>query len=77
MGEKKILINKSNEIIKWEYITELHELQEKEGLRLGNKLTKSHVHFKKQIMNVKLAALTFRNSVADAIEYCTDNFNIF
>jgi hypothetical protein len=43
--------------------------QENVGLNLANKLTASHVDWKKNIMKVKLAAQTLSSSVADALEF--------
>lgn len=55
--------------IKWEFIQKLYELQEEEGLRFGNKLSSKHVQFMRHKMNVKIAAQTLSNSVADGIEF--------
>ena len=46
----------------------LNTLQEEEGLRLGNRLKKSHIKWRNQNMN--LAAQALSASVADALEYC-------
>ena len=55
--------------IKWEYIKSLHELQLEEGLKFANKMSTSHMQWKRHKMNVKIAAQTLSSSVADAIEY--------
>lgn len=62
--------------ISWEYIKILLELQENEGLHMGNKLKKAHVNFTKQIMKVKLAAQIFSDTVANTIEICSNELNI-
>ena len=54
----------------WSHITALQELQSAEGLKLGNKLTETHVTYSRQKMKVYLAAQVLSNSVADALEYC-------
>lgn len=54
--------------IQWQYLSELHTIQEDEGLRMGNKLTSRHVHFDNQKMKVNLAAQTLSLSVATALE---------
>lgn len=41
------------------YIKMLHELQDLNRIRLGNKLTKQHIQFHGKKMNVRLAAQTF------------------
>ena len=51
-------------------------MQEKEGLRLGNKLKLSHIQWWQQKMKVNLAAQTFSASVADAIGYCRDTLKL-
>lgn len=43
--------------------------QENIGLNLANKLTATHMEWKKNIMKVKLAAQTLSSSVADAFEF--------
>lgn len=58
--------------ISWKYIELLHEMQEKEGLKFANKLSKGHVGFHRHKMNVKIAAQTLSSSVADAIQFLMD-----
>lgn len=70
IGDLKILKDQENNFIKWEYIENLSALQESEGLRLGNRLRKSHIDYRKMVMKVYLAAQTLSSSVADAIEFC-------
>lgn len=77
IGDKKNLQNMNGDKISWSYITFLHEMQEIEGLRMANKLTKAHINYKKQIMKVKLATQTISESVANAIEYCEEKFHCF
>ena len=59
-------------IIRWQYLEYLHQIQEKEGLHLANKLRQSHMYWQAQKMKVKLTAQTLSKSVADALEYCRD-----
>lgn len=73
IGEKKEIMDGQNQIISWELIVKLLELQENEGLHLGNKLKKDHVNYIKQKMKVRLATQLFSTSVADALQYCQDN----
>ena len=56
------------EMIKWQYLIDLVELQEKEGLRLGNKLKRAHINFHRQKMKVQLATQLFSASVAEALQ---------
>lgn len=72
------LIDRNGGEIKWHYIKKLHELQEREGLRAGNRLRKSHIEFHRQKMKVSLAAQTISSSVAKAMEFCqTQKFEEF
>jgi hypothetical protein len=54
---------------RWFHISELHQLQEKEGLHAANKLSKRHIFFSQQKMKVKLATQTLSLSVAKAIAF--------
>lgn len=51
----------------------LHNLQEKEGLHLANRLKNQQINFSKQII---LAAQTFSKSVPNAIEFCGKQLNL-
>ena len=61
-GDKKT-IDKEGNFVKWECIERLHDLQEKEGLHLANKLRFAHIAWVKKKMNVKLAAQLLSESV--------------
>lgn len=52
----------------WNFITSLHEMQKQRNINLGNKLTSMHCNFHVKPMNVRLAAETLSNSVADCID---------
>ena len=54
-------------LINWSLISQLSELQEKEGLHAANKVTRKHIQFKSQIMKVSLAAQVLSRSVALAL----------
>lgn len=70
LGTLGVIRNENGESIRWQYILELHKLQEQEGLQLANKLKKAHVQWKQSVMKVCLAVQTISASVADAIETC-------
>ncbi|CAB4038383.1 THAP domain-containing 9, partial, partial [Paramuricea clavata] len=55
--------------IQWKFFHLPHNLQEDEGLNLGNKFSAQHLQFQKHKMNVRLAAQTLSSSVANAIEF--------
>ena len=70
LGQFKVLKDSEGNRIEWRLIEQLVKLQENEGLRVGNRLRSAHINFQKMKMKVILAAQTFSNSTADAIEYC-------
>ena len=74
-AEGGILVDKDGGKILW-YLVELQNLQQAEGLHLGNKLRMAHIQWKQQKMKVNLAAQALSSSVADAIEYCTDKLKL-
>lgn len=76
LGEKGPITDSQGRVVSWEYVKLLVELQDNEGLHLGNKLNKSHINFYKQIMKVKLAAQVMSESVANAIQFCNIELNI-
>ena len=55
-------------VISWDFIDKIHAVQIETNLRAGNKLSSSHLNFKRQKMKVKLAAQTISKSTADALE---------
>jgi len=57
----------SSQIIQWNLIRLLADIQGEIGLKFGNKLGHRHVEWYKAKMKVKLAAQTFSASVADPL----------
>lgn len=76
LGQKHTLMNINGKIISWHFIELLHKLQKEGGLYLANRLKNQHIKFSKQIIKVNLAAQTFSNSVADAIEFCDKQLHL-
>lgn len=72
-GDMKLIIDGSNQHIKWQYISDLHDLQRQESLHLGNKLRSAHIQYKKQKMKVRFATQLFSKSVAQALQLCKEN----
>ena len=70
MSDWRVLHDKDGNDIKWQFVVQLQELQETEGLHLANKLRPAHIKWKPQKMKVNLAAQALSSSVADALEYC-------
>lgn len=48
-----VFIDPDGQEIKWDYVSKLHQLQENQGLYLGNKIRKRHMQWEKAIMKVK------------------------
>lgn len=72
LGNKVIIYNAENGEILWEFISDLVSLQIKDTINLGNKLTKTHIEYKNNKMNVRLAAETLSNSVAASIDFLNE-----
>lgn len=70
------LVDDQGRLISFIFIKRLVELQEEEGVVLGNRLKAEHVQYKNKIMNVKLAAQVLSNSVAEAIDICRDKLRL-
>ena len=50
-------------------MTLLHQVQLQEGLKFACKISRKHVEFHRNKMNVKIAAQVMSSSVATAIEF--------
>lgn len=68
IGNKKKLVNGENEEINWKYFESLEQLRIKEDFAHIHRLTKKHIEFQNAKMNVRLAAQTLSNSVANSME---------
>lgn len=62
--------------IQWKYIVNLQELQDEEGLRLANKLSKQHIHYNHKKMKVKYAVQVLSSSVSKAIYICRTDLEL-
>lgn len=71
---KTFVDNEGNTIL-WHYIEMLHNMQEKKGLHLANKLRAAHIRWQKQPMKVGLAAQIPSCSAADALAECRSIFS--
>lgn len=58
-----------NRKISFQYVKNLHRLQEEIGLKFANRLLPTHIYFQNKKMKVSLATQTISSSVADAIDY--------
>ena len=68
LANKSVLYDDMDRPIKWKYLEKLVEHQENMGLHLANKLTKKHLMWGKNIMNVKIAVQSLRESTAIALQ---------
>ncbi|CAL1682573.1 unnamed protein product [Lasius platythorax] len=68
LGHNLRLRNNEKEIL-FEDIKRLQKLQDEEGLKAGTRLTKKHIYFHNNRMNVKLAAQTLSESVSTALKF--------
>lgn len=69
LGNNKILSDGSSDKIEWLYFEVLQQLRADEGFSHVHKLNKQHIDFKNCKMNVRIAAETLSNSVANSMEY--------
>uniref|UniRef100_A0A1Y1K320 THAP-type domain-containing protein n=4 Tax=Photinus pyralis TaxID=7054 RepID=A0A1Y1K320_PHOPY len=76
LADKKVLYDSQNSKIEWNLLEKLHDLQDKEGLHLANKLRGVHIHFQNQKMKVKLATQLLSRSVAVALSICKDKLQM-
>lgn len=65
---KEFFVVKKEEKIEWRYIESLYQYSREMNVHT-HKLTKKHVEWKRNPMNVRLAVQTFGNSVADSIQF--------
>ena len=75
LASEKIIISPSG-LVRWDFIVKLYELQEKEGLRAGNKLKRQHIEWDRHKMNVSIAAQTLSASVADALDFLREDLQL-
>lgn len=70
-NRKEFFADKKNNKIEWELIESLYEFSRENNFKT-HKLTKKHVEWKRNPMNVRLASQTFSNSVADSLQFLMD-----
>lgn len=57
LGNKMILYDGENNKIQWQFVVDLVSMQITKNINIGNKLTKTHIEFQSNKMNVRLAGL--------------------
>lgn len=74
----KHILYSDDKPIRWDYIVELHKMQMKKNINLGNKLSNQHINYGTRPMNVRLAAETMSRSVTYGIDHFReDNYEQF
>lgn len=68
LGTDEILFDGDGKAIEWRYFVELENYRLERNV-VTHKLTKKHIQWDKNKMNVKLATELFSKSVADSFEY--------
>lgn len=68
LGNKDTIYAENGRIM-WQYVCDLVNLQMKNNINLGNKLTKTHIQYHDKKMNVRIAAETCSLSSAISIDY--------
>lgn len=78
LGNHKVLFDGDGNKVEWRYFVDLLNIsQNSNGLTIlkTHKLTRKHIEFGRNIMNVRLAAETFSNSVGDSMKMLKDQGN--
>ena len=70
VGDKKFIVDGDGNIVKWDYIKQLQELQASAGLHLGNKIRVSHINYHRKKWTLNLPHNYLVNRFADALQYC-------
>lgn len=71
LGIRKIMLNEKNEKIEWRYIEQVFEYSKANNVRT-HKLTRKHIDWARNPMNVSLATQTFSTSVAKMLQLLKD-----
>ena len=66
----------NGDVIDWQFIVELYNLQSKTQLKSANKLTHSHVYFYNCKMKVKYAAQVMSRSVSLSLKFCREELKL-
>ena len=71
-GTLKKIKNLQGQIVDWNFLVYLHDLQKREELHLGNRLTLAHLNWQDQKMKTCLAIQTISHRNAAAIDFARD-----
>lgn len=71
------LVDANGDLVEWRYIQKLYETQKDLPYNLCTKLTKDHMQWASKKMSVRLAGETLSNSVADLMEFLSNESEDF
>lgn len=69
---KRLIFDESGNQIRWQLLVNLVKLQKNIGLNFATKITPRHIHFRNEVMKVKLATQVLSMSVANALILCNE-----
>lgn len=75
LGSEKVLRDDKGQLIQWKYFVLLEKYRREKNFNFCHKLTRRHIDWDKNKMNVSLATQTLSNSVADAMEHLMKDSN--
>lgn len=67
LGNKNVFYDDNDDQIKWSHFVELEKISRENGI-FTHKLSKKHIEWKRNIMNVRVAVETFSETVANSME---------
>lgn len=73
-GVIKVLQTSENQLIQWDFISNLVNLQNVEGLHAATKLRNRQLQWSQEVMKVRLA-VTISKSFSDALVFLRDDLN--
>lgn len=68
LARKKVILDDNKLKIEWKYIVSLYNYTKKDSIRC-HKITKKHIQWEQNMMNVRVAAETLSESVASCMEF--------
>ncbi|KAG6439035.1 hypothetical protein O3G_MSEX000428, partial [Manduca sexta] len=69
---KRLIFDESGKRIRWQLLINLVKFQKNVGLNFANKISVRHIHFRNEVMKVKLATQIMSMSVANALRLCNE-----
>lgn len=71
LANKKVIFNNKNEKIEWKFFELLYSCSREYDMKT-HKITKKHLQWKRNAMNVRLAGETMSQSVANSFKYLSE-----